>query len=163
MRSWYRMVMKLAVVGIMVFSSVSVLHAQDLQAKVVVAMKMLQEKSNALGQPKLSGGTLTFGEEEMNGNYDLVDEIADNNGCTATIFAASGDGFKRISTNVIKDGNRVVGTMLDPNGEAIKKVRNGEAYYGEADILGDKYDAGYEPIKDTSSHVIGVWYVGYKK
>ena len=163
MRSWYGMVMKLAIAGIIVFGSVSVLQAQDFSSKVRTAMKMLQEKTNTLGAPKLDGGTLMFGTDEMNGNYDIVDEVADNNGCTATLFAASGDGYKRISTNVIKDGNRAVGTMLDPNGNAIKKIRSGDSYYGEADILGDKYETGYEPIKDGSGQVIGVWYVGYKK
>jgi len=163
MRSWYGVVIALVVASLMVVSNVSGLHAQDLQGKVKTAMKMLQEITNSLGQPKLDGGTLMFGEDEMNGNYDLVDEVADNNGCTATIFAASGDGFKRISTNVIKDGNRAVGTMLDPNGAAIKKIKNGESFYGEADILGEKYETGYEPIKDASGQPIGIWYVGYKK
>lgn len=163
MRTRYGMVMKLAIAGIMVFGSVSVSQAQDFSSKVKTAMKMLQEKTNILGAPKLDGGTLIFGTDEMNGNYDIVDEVADNNGCTATLFVASGDGFKRISTNVIKDGNRAVGTMLDPNGAAIKKIRAGESYYGEADILGDKYETGYEPIKDAAGAIIGVWYVGYKK
>ncbi|MDD5347318.1 MAG: Cache 3/Cache 2 fusion domain-containing protein, partial [Candidatus Omnitrophica bacterium] len=111
----------------------------------------------------VDGSTLMFGETEMNGNYDIVDEVADNNGCTATLFAAVGNGYKRISTNVIKDGNRAVGTDLDPNGEAIKHIRNGESFYGLADILGEKYETGYEPVKDASGKVVGVLYVGYKK
>jgi hypothetical protein len=162
MKSYMRVVAVLAVVGIMLFTAAGFLYAQDVQSKVKTAIKMLEDKTAALGQAKLDGGTLSFGETEINGNYDVVDEVADNNGCTATIFAASGDGFKRISTNVIKDGNRAVGTMLDPNGNAIKKIRNGEAYYGEADILGEKYQTGYEPVKDAAGKIIGVLYVGYK-
>ena len=161
MKSIMKLVALLVVVGIVFFAGS--LYAQDIQAKVKTAIKALEEKTTALGAPKLDGGTLLFGEEEMNGNYDIVDEVADNYGCTATIFAAVGDGFKRISTNVIKDGNRAVGTMLDPNGAAIKKVKVGESFYGEADILGEKYETGYEPIKDAAGAIIGVWYVGYKK
>jgi hypothetical protein len=157
------MVVKLALAVVMVFGGVSGLFAQDFSAKVKIAMKMLQDKTNALGAPKIDGGTLLFGEDEMNGNYDIVDEVADNNSCTATIFAVSGEGYKRISTNVIKDGNRAVGTMLDPNGAAIKKIRVGESFYGTADILGEAYETGYEPIKDAAGAIIGVWYVGYKK
>jgi hypothetical protein len=162
MRSYMRVVAVLAVVGILIFTGAGFLYAQDVQAKVKTAIKMLEDKTAALGAAKLDGGTLSFGETEMNGFYDVVDEVADNNGCTATIFAAVGDGYKRISTNVIKDGNRAVGTMLDPNGAAIKKIRNGEAFYGEADILGEKYQTGYEPIKDASGKIVGVLYVGYK-
>ena len=162
MRNFRGMVAVAAVAGVVLLGGMSSLYAQEIQEKVKTAMKMLQDKTTALGAAKLDGQTLTFGETEINGNYDTVDEVADNNGCTATIFATSGDGFKRISTNVIKDGNRAVGTMLDPNGAAIKKIRNGEAYYGEADILGDKYQTGYEPVKDAAGKIIGVLYVGYK-
>ena len=163
MRSWIKIVAVAVVVGLFVFSGMQSLRAEDLQSRVKVAMKMLQDKCTALGASKLDGGTLLFGEDEMNGNYDVVDEVADNNGCTATLFVAADGGYKRISTNVIKDGNRAVGTMLDPNGEAIKHIRNGEAYYGAADILGEAYETGYEPIKDAAGAVIGVYYVGYKK
>jgi hypothetical protein len=162
MRSYMRVIAVLAVLGVILFTGAQFLYAQDVQAKVKTAIKMLQDKTSALGEAKLDGGTLSFGETEMNGFYDVVDDVADNNSCTATIFAASGDGFKRIATNVIKDGNRAVGTMLDPNGAAIKKIKNGEAFYGEADILGDKYQTGYEPVKDASGKIVGVLYVGYK-
>jgi hypothetical protein len=33
----------------------------------------------------------------------------------------------------------------------------------EADILGKPYVTGYEPIRDASSNVIGIYYVGYLK
>jgi len=36
----------------------------------------------------------------------------------------------------------------------------GESYFGEADILGKPYVTGYEPIRDASSKVVGVYYVG---
>jgi hypothetical protein len=161
MKRFYGVIAILALAGVMFMSNTG--RAQeDIQSKVKTAIKMLEDKTSALGAATLDGGTLSFGETEMNGNYDVVDEVADNNGCTATIFAASGDGFKRISTNVIKDGNRAVGTMLDPNGQAIKKIQAGESFYGEADILGTKYQTGYEPIKDASGKIIGVLYVGYK-
>jgi hypothetical protein len=34
---------------------------------------------------------------------------------------------------------------------------------GEADILGKPYVTGYEPIRDASNNVIGIYYVGYLK
>ena len=42
-------------------------------------------------------------------------------------------------------------------------VNKGEAFYGEVDILGKLYETGYDPIKDASDKVIGIWYVGYEK
>ena len=39
----------------------------------------------------------------------------------------------------------------------------GNAYYGKAPVLGTHYIGGYEPIKDASGAIIGVYFVGYKK
>jgi Cache 3/Cache 2 fusion domain len=84
-------------------------------------------------------------------------------GGTATLFAKTGDEFVRVSTNVPKpDGSgRAIGTVLA--GPALESIKAGKAFYGEVPILGVQYITGYEPIKDGSGAVIGIWYVGYKK
>jgi hypothetical protein len=100
----------------------------------------------------------------MNNNFVLVNEVQKEAGGTATIFVKSGDEFVRVATNVKKDdGSRAIGTILDPKGKAIAAILKGERYYGEADILGKPYVTGYEPIRDASGNVIGVYYVGYLK
>jgi len=77
----------------------------------------------------------------------------------------TGDEYVRVSTNVPKpDGSgRAIGTILDPKGKAIVNINKVEAFYGEVTILGVPYITGYEPIKDASGKVIGIYYVGYKK
>jgi hypothetical protein len=63
----------------------------------------------------------------------------------------------RVATNLKKDdGSRAIGTILAPNGPVIAMIKKGEAYYGEATILGKPYVTGYEPIKDASGNVIGI-------
>ena len=52
---------------------------------------------------------------------------------------------------------------LAPKGKAIVNINKGEAFYGEVDILGKLYETGYDPIKDASGKLIGIWYVGYAK
>ena len=126
-----------------------------------------------LGPPKLQGRAtaadkdvpgLWFGDSEMNNNFDIVDRVVKETGGTATLFVRSGDDYVRVSTNIRKsDGSRAVGTILDPNGPAIQKIKAGQAFYGEATILGLPYVTGYEPIKDASDRVIGIYYVGYRK
>ena len=82
---------------------------------------------------------------------------------TATLFAKGGDEYIRVSTSVPKpDGSgRAIGTALA--GPALESIKAGKAYYGEVPILGTPYITGYEPIRDNSGAVIGVYYVGYKK
>jgi len=107
---------------------------------------------------------LHFGATKMNNNFVLVDEVQKEAGGTATIFVKSGDEFVRVATNVRKDdGSRAIGTILDPKGKAFAVIVKGESYFGEADILGKPYVTGYEPIRDASGNVIGIYYVGYLK
>ena len=142
---------------------------EDVQA----AMQLLKSKAATLGAPNVKGEeavagktlpALHFGTTKMNNNFVLVDEVQKEVGGTATIFVKSGDEFVRVATNVKKDdGSRAIGTILDPKGKAIAAIAKGESYFGEADILGKPYVTGYEPIRDASSNVIGIYYVGYLK
>jgi hypothetical protein len=52
---------------------------------------------------------------------------------------------------------------LDQKGPAIAMIKTGKPYYGDANILGKPYDTGYDPIRDQSGNVIGIYYVGYMK
>jgi Cache 3/Cache 2 fusion domain len=143
--------------------------AEDVKA----AMQLLESKAAALGAPRVKGEeavagktvpALYFGDTKMNNNFVLVDEVQKEKGGTATIFVKSGDEFVRVATNVKKDdGSRAIGTALDPKGKAIAAIAKGKSFFGEVSILGKPYTAGYEPIRDASNNVIGVYYVGYKK
>ena len=121
-------------------------------------------KANAanLGEPKAVEDSLFFGMTKMNNNYDLVDSLQANYGCTATFFVKKGNDFIRISTNVMHEGQRAIGTQLDPDGPVIEAIQNDESFYGTVDILGSQYETGYEPIKNTDGEIIGVYYVGYQ-
>lgn len=151
----------------------SVANAQA-DPKVQKAMTALKAETAKLGAPKVEGmeavsgkdaGALYFGKTKINNNFEVVDAVVKEYGGTATLFAKTGDEYVRVSTNVPKpDGSgRATGTVLDPKGKAIVNINKGEPFYGEVTILEVPYITGYEPIKDASGKVIGVYYVGYKK
>ena len=147
--------------GAMVASTLPA-RAQSANAgKVKEAMRAMKDEAAKLGEPKAEGTSLFFGTTRMNGNYTIVDGLQTRFGCTATFFVKKGADFVRISTNVLDDGNRAVGTVLNPKGAAFAAIAKGEAYYGLVDILGSKYDAGYEPVKSTAGETVGVYYVGF--
>lgn len=138
---------------------------------VRAGLATLKEQALTRGEPHLGPTVkvgdkeppeLLFGKHSVHDNYEIVDRVKQLVGGTATLFVKSGDDFVRESTNVQKpDGSRAVGTVLDPNGKAIKAIRAGEAYYGVVYILDRPYVTGYEPLKDSQGQVIGIWYTGY--
>jgi hypothetical protein len=152
-------------------------NAQD--TRVVKSMAALKDKTAKLGAPKIDGKdpvggkdapALYFGSTKMNNNFTVVDEVAkeDGRGMTATLFVKDqlrlgGDQYIRVATNVPKpDGSgRAIGTILtDP---VLESIKEGKAYYGKVLILGTPYVTGYEPIKDASGEIIGIYYVGYSQ
>jgi sensor histidine kinase regulating citrate/malate metabolism len=147
-------------------------NAQD--ARVAKAMAALKDQTAKLGAPKIEGKeavgdkdapALYFGSTKMNNNFAVVDEVAkeDGRGIAATLFVKAGDEYIRVATNVPKpDGSgRAIGTVLA--GPALEAITAGKAYYGTAPILGIPYVTGYEPIKDASGAIIGVYFVGYSR
>jgi len=143
-----------------------------LTSKVEASMNVFQAKAEELGQAASGsevqvGGEkvpdLLLGRQGLSNRYELVDQVAKLMGCTATVFTRRGEDFIRISTNVKKaDGSRAVGTPLDPNGEAIKSLRDGKAFQGLVDILGAPFLTSYSPVKNASGQVVGAYYVGYR-
>ena len=133
----------------------------------------LEVYADKLGPPKIEGmdtvagkqlPAIYFGSTKMNNNFSLVDDVVKQGGGTATIFVKNGDEFVRVATNVKKDdGSRAIGTILDRKGKAIASIQKNEAFYGDVDILGKPYVTGYEPIRDSSKGIIGIYYVGYLK
>jgi hypothetical protein len=141
--------------------------------KVKAAMAALMDKTAKLGPPKIDGSdpvggknapALYFGTTKMNNFFDVVDTVAKEQGGNATLFVKAGDEYVRVATNIKKDdGSRAIGTILDPKGTAIAMIQKGEAYYGDANILGKAFVTGYEPIRDAAKNVIGIYFVGYMK
>ncbi|MGB1090793.1 MAG: methyl-accepting chemotaxis protein [Oceanobacter sp.] len=138
--------------------------------RVVSSMTLLKQRGMALGNARLGGSVVVNGTEardlwlggmSLANNFKLVDELTEVMGGTATIFSRQGDDFIRISTNVMKNGQRAIGTKLAPGGKAMAAIRQGKAYYGEVDILGKPYLTAYEPLVNSGGEVIGIWYVGY--
>jgi methyl-accepting chemotaxis protein len=108
------------------------------------------------GEWAIRDGFLYKGDTKINDNYQLVDEIGRlTGGDTVTIF----QGDTRVTTNVMKDGQRAVGTKVS---EQVANVvlKQGQSFLGEANVVGQLYQAAYQPIKNGSGEIIGIWYVG---
>lgn len=139
--------------------------------EVKIGMASIKNEASKLGNPNIDGTiefegrtipNLKLGNSTVANNYTVVDKVKEIAGGTATIFVNNNGEFLRISTNVINSGgNRAIGTILDPNGKAIKNILNKESFYGLVNILSKPYLTAYEPILDNENNLIGIWYTGY--
>jgi len=120
-----------------------------------LAMGELMLNTTYPGDWAVRDGKLYKGDQLMEGNYNLVDTIGKTTGDNVTIFC----GDTRVATNVMKDGQRAVGTQVSPEVKAVV-IDQGQPYQGRAQVVGVWNEAAYKPIKDRDGNIIGIWFVG---
>ncbi|PLY40388.1 chemotaxis protein [Janthinobacterium sp. ROICE36] len=104
---------------------------------------------------------LANGGKVLNLDTALVDRYTAQTGAIATIFAANGDEFVRISTSLKKqDGERAIGTQLDHNHPSYAPLRAGQRFVGMATLFGKQYITQYDPVRDAGGKVVGALFIG---
>ena len=106
--------------------------------------------------PALANGSMV-----LNLDTSIVDKFLEKTGVVATIFAADGDDFVRISTSLKKqDGERAVGTLLDHAHPSYAQLRAGKSYVGIANLFGKPFITQYDLVRDKAGKVVGVLFIG---
>jgi methyl-accepting chemotaxis protein len=106
--------------------------------------------------PKMQAGRVY-----LNDDTDIVDEIMEITGATATIFQLVEDKLLRISTNVRKlNGERATGTYIPSSSPVYQAIMNGEIFRGKAFVVNDWYLTAYKPLRNRQDEIIGAVYVG---
>ncbi|MBB3120777.1 methyl-accepting chemotaxis protein [Pseudoduganella violacea] len=104
---------------------------------------------------------LSDGGKVLNMDFSIPDRFTAQSGAVATVFAASGEDFIRISTSVKKeDGERAIGTLLDRAHPGYAPLRAGQSYTGLATLFGKQFITRYDPIRDAAGKVVGILFVG---
>lgn len=88
-------------------------------------------------------------------NSELLDSLKEIYKTEMTIFQ---DDI-RIATTIVNNGQRVVGTTLDPAVADIV-LKQKRVYAGDANILGKKYITYYSPILSSDGNAIGILFAG---
>lgn len=101
------------------------------------------------GEWSVKEGKLYKGDVLINQN-EFLEDIANLSGDLYSAFL----GNARVATNVKNDGSKAVGTLIDSEVEQ-EVLKLGKIYNGEADILGESFQAAYMPIKDQSGKSLG--------
>lgn len=128
----------------------------QLNSNINLGYSMLDKKYP--GQWSIEGDKLFKGSILISGDTEFVDEFKSATNSPATIFMKD----TRVSTNVLKEGKRAVGTKISSE-VADVVINQGKDYIGEATVVDTKYLAKYVPIKDKEGKVIGIWFTGVEK
>ena len=130
------------------------------QAATITVTNQTTKTSHDVILPRMGISTIMIDSPLLN-NTEIVDEIQQTVGGTATIFQVIPEGLLRIATNVLKkDNTRAVGTYIPTASPVYQTVMNGKTFHGRAFVVNDWYLTAYEPIKDNSGTVIGALFVG---
>ena len=89
----------------------------------------------------------------------FVDQIKKNLGLECTLFQDD----TRISTTIIKDGKRAVGTKMDNPAVLEAVIQKGQRFLGHNIILGVAYNTAYWPIVDINGKTTGMFFIGQKR
>lgn len=100
-------------------------------------------------------GALYKGDMDIGELYDIPDQIGElTAGNTMSIFHHD----TRVTTNIIENGERRIGTKVsDEVGNVVLNKK--ERFIGTADVLGEPFQAVYDPIYDKTGEVIGIFAV----
>jgi len=91
-------------------------------------------------------------------DFAVTDNIRKRYDTSATIFYLTDKGFVRISTNLVQDGKRMVGSVID-SGPAYDALKSGRNYEGMANLGGIYRIVEYRPLKKDGK-VVGAVYAG---
>ncbi|HDQ39459.1 MAG TPA: methyl-accepting chemotaxis protein [Desulfonatronum sp.] len=93
------------------------------------------------------------------GSFAFVDKIKQRFAVEATIFEKD----TRLSTTIMRDGQRVVGTKMD-NPQVLETVlQKSQVFFDRNQILGRNYDTAYWPIIDPAGNTAGMFFIGAER
>ena len=100
-------------------------------------------------------GTVTPGID-LQKKHLFVDDIKKRFGVECTLFKQD----ERVTTTLIRDGNRIIGTKMD-NPKVIETVlQNGQTFLNRNKIQGEDYNTAYWPIAGADGKVAGMFFIG---
>ncbi len=89
----------------------------------------------------------------------FVDQIKKSLGLECMLFQDD----LRISTTIMKDGKRAIGTKMDNAAVLEAVLQKGQRYLGHNKIMGVDYNTAYWPIVDVNGKNAGMFFIGQRR
>lgn len=92
----------------------------------------------------------------------VVNKLKQATGTAASVFLLNDNKFIRVSSTILKDDKKVLGTYISSDSDAYKKLINNEEYTGRIVVDNISYVTRMKPLLDKNKKVIGAIGVGNK-
>ena len=137
-------------------------NAQELESTFSHSyLEGIEQDESSLRFQGVAVNNLTLAGKSLIGDTHVVDKFTHDTGAVATLFAKVNNRYIRVSTS-LKDpsGQRVVGTYLGHDHPGFSKLSNGQAYYAQVKLFGQRYITYYSPIKNAQGDVFALAFIG---
>ncbi|MRR13317.1 chemotaxis protein, partial [bacterium] len=100
-------------------------------------------------------GSVTAGVD-LSSDTKFVDLIKETLGLECTIF----HGDTRVSTTIVREGKRAIGTKMD-NPRVLETVlQQGKTFHSVNQIMGRDFNTAYWPMRDLEGKIAGMLFIG---
>jgi methyl-accepting chemotaxis protein len=145
--------------GDSVLNQINVKKAMAGEATTGIEEGTVVKLSLRAGHPvKVGGeivGTITAGVN-LSSDTNFVDKIKKELGVECTIF----HNDMRVSTTILKDGQRAVGTKMDNSQVLDTVLAKGQIFHNENKIMNRMYDTVYWPLQGADGKIAGMFFIG---
>ncbi|MHC1683532.1 MAG: Cache 3/Cache 2 fusion domain-containing protein [Clostridiaceae bacterium] len=100
------------------------------------------------------------GKHKLTLENDLVDDIKQSTSAIATIFLLYDNKLIRISTSMLENKVRKLGSYIDSDSECYKQIVSNKSYFTTIKSEGEQYLTRYKPLVDKNNKVIGAIALG---
>ncbi|NKF08016.1 Cache 3/Cache 2 fusion domain-containing protein [Clostridium gasigenes] len=105
---------------------------------------------------------LYAGKQRLSLDPTVIDNIKSSTGAIASIYLLNDNKLIRVSTTLIKDNKKAIGTYLSSDSDIYNKIINNEDYSGRVTFEGESYMSKFKPLLDKNKKVIGALGLGNK-
>ncbi|SDP50338.1 Cache 3/Cache 2 fusion domain-containing protein [Clostridium gasigenes] len=105
---------------------------------------------------------LYAGKQRLSLDPTVIDNIKSSTGAIASIYLLNDNKLIRVSTTLIKDNKKAIGTYLSSDSPIYNKIINNEDYSGRVTFEGESYMSKFKPLLDKNKKVIGALGLGNK-
>lgn len=137
--------------AITIKSTIGGVMQHQLESDMLMGERLLDE--TVPGVWSIQNNKLMKGDKVLNDDTTFVDKLGTymGNSIKVTIF----QGDDRISSNIVENGKRAVGTKA-PNEVKKATLEQGETFSGNVKVIGQNYYAIYKPIQNKAGETIGM-------